>query len=67
MAEFFQVLGKERGVSFSIAWTWEESSLGGVLFGGLGELSLSLAGSIAAAAAAAVGRLPTFPGASCTL
>ena len=64
MAEFFQVLGKERGVSFSIAWTWEESSLGGVLFGGLGELSLSLAGSIAAAA---VGRLPTFPGASCTL
>ena len=46
---------------------------GTVHCGGLGwlSLSLSLAASIASAAAAAaaatVGRLPTFPGASCTL
>ena len=40
---------------------------GTVHFGGLGWLSLSLAASIASAAAATVGRLPTFPGASCTL
>ena len=42
---------------------------GTVHCGGLGwlSLSLSLAASIASAAAATVGRLPTFPGASCTL